>query len=232
MSATRCARCSPAAATPQRVAVPAGQLLPVPRGMPLIEAAGLPEVMSTVWSNVFMLAALRPHETLLVHGGTSGIGTTAIQLAKSIGATVIATCGTDEKCARARELGADVAVNYREQDFVAEVAAATGARGADVILDNMGAKYLARNVEALAPNGRLVVIGLQGGTKAELNLNQLLQKRAAVLATSLRAAPGRGEGLDRRLGPRARLAAHREGRRARSSSTAPCRSPRSPTPTA
>ena len=128
-------------------------------------------------------------ETLLVHGGTSGIGTTAIQLAKHVGARVITTCGTEAKCARARELGADVAINYREQDFVEEVAAATDGHGADVILDNMGAKYLARNVEALAVNGRLVVIGLQGGTKAELNLNTLLQKRAAVLATSLRLRP-------------------------------------------
>jgi len=173
----------------ERVAVPAGALLPVPSGVTLVDAAGLPEVMATVWSNVFMLAALRPGETLLVHGGTSGIGTTAIQLAKHAGARVIATCGSAEKCARARELGADVAVNYREQDFVDEVAAATEGRGADVILDNMGAKYLARNLAALAVNGRLVVIGLQGGTKAELDLNALLQKRAAVLATSLRARP-------------------------------------------
>ena len=173
----------------EQVAVPVGQLLPVPRGVTLVEAAGLPEVMCTVWSNVFMLASLRTGETLFVHGGASGIGTAAIQLAKHAGAHVVATCGTDEKCRRARELGADVAVNYREQDFVVEVLAATGNRGADVILDNMGAKYLARNVAALAPNGRLVVIGLQGGTKAELDLNALLQKRAAVLATSLRARP-------------------------------------------
>jgi NADPH:quinone reductase-like Zn-dependent oxidoreductase len=113
----------------------------------------------------------------------------AIQLAKAFGARVVVTCGTDEKCARAIELGADVAVNYREQDFVVEVLAATDGLGADVILDNMGAKYLARNIAALAPNGRLVVIGLQGGTKAELDLNALLQKRAAVLATSLRGRP-------------------------------------------
>jgi len=177
----------------EKVAVPVGWLLPVPEGVSLVEAAGLPEVAATVWSNVFMLASLREGETLLVHGGTSGIGTTAIQLAKAAGARVITTCGTDEKCAKARELGADVAVNYREQDFVEEVRAATdgpsGKNGADVILDNMGAKYLARNVDALAPNGRLVVIGLQGGRKAELDLNVLLQKRAAVLATSLRLRP-------------------------------------------
>ena len=173
----------------EQVAVPIGQLLPVPAALSLVDAAGLPEVAATVWSNVFMLASLREGETLLVHGGTSGIGTTAIQLAKHAGARVITTCGTEAKCARARELGADVAVNYREQDFLDEVLAATANRGADVILDNMGAKYLERNVKALAPNGRLVVIGLQGGTKAELNLNTLLQKRAAVLATSLRLRP-------------------------------------------
>src|SRR6478752_2165324 len=173
----------------EQVTAPAGALLPIPAGVSLIDAAALPEVAATVWSNVFMLASLRPGETLLVHGGTSGIGTTAIQLAKHVGARVITTCGTEAKCARARELGADVAINYREQDFVEEVAAATDGHGADVILDNMGAKYLARNVEALAVNGRLVVIGLQGGVKAEINLNALLQKRAAVLATSLRLRP-------------------------------------------
>jgi putative PIG3 family NAD(P)H quinone oxidoreductase len=173
----------------EKVAVPVGQVMPVPAGMSIVEAAGLVEVACTVWSNVFMLAGLRQGETLLVHGGTSGIGTLAIQLAKRAGARVVVTCGTEEKCARAVELGADVAVNYREQDFVEEVLAVTGAHGADVVLDNMGAKYLERNVRVLAPNGRLVVIGLQGGTKAELNLNVLLQKRAAVLATSLRARP-------------------------------------------
>ena len=173
----------------ERVAVPAGQLLPVPQGLTLVEAAGIAETACTVWSNVFMLANLHQHETLLVHGGTSGIGTMAIQLAKPLGARVVVTCGTEEKCARARELGADVAVNYREQDFVEEVRLVTGGVGADVILDNMGAKYLGRNVEALAPNGRLVVIGLQGGTKGELDLNALLQKRGALLATSLRSRP-------------------------------------------
>jgi len=157
--------------------------------MSLVDAAGLAETACTVWSNVFMLGALHQHETLLVHGGTSGIGTMAIQLAKNLGATVVVTCGTEEKCERARELGAHLAINYREQDFVEEVRAATGGVGADVVLDNMGAKYLARNVDVLAANGRLVVIGLQGGTKAEIDLNQLLQKRGAVLATSLRSRP-------------------------------------------
>jgi putative PIG3 family NAD(P)H quinone oxidoreductase len=173
----------------EKVAVPAGQLLPVPPGVTVQDAAALPEVVSTVWSNVFMLAGLRPDETLLVHGGTSGIGTMAIQLARNLGARVIVTAGTDEKLQRSRELGADVAINYREEDFVEAVRAATDGHGADVILDNMGAKYLARNIAALALNGRLVVIGMQGGTKAELDLGALMGKRAAVLATSLRARP-------------------------------------------
>jgi len=173
----------------EKVAVPEGQLLPVPRGVTVQDAAALPEVVSTVWSNVFMLAGLRPDETLLVHGGTSGIGTMAVQLARNLGARVIVTAGSEEKLQRSRELGADVAINYREEDFVDAVRAATDAHGADVVLDNMGAKYLARNISALAVNGRLVVIGMQGGTKAELDLGALMSKRAAVLATSLRARP-------------------------------------------
>jgi putative PIG3 family NAD(P)H quinone oxidoreductase len=173
----------------EQVAVPAGQLLPVPHGVSLVDAAALPEVACTVWSNVFMLAGLRPGETLLVHGGSSGIGTMAIQLARRIGAHVAVTAGSAAKLEACARLGAEVLVNYREQDFVAEVRAATDGAGADVVLDNMGALYLARNVEVLATNGRLVVIGLQGGAKAELNLGQLLAKRAAVLATSLRSRP-------------------------------------------
>ncbi|GAB3076316.1 MULTISPECIES: NAD(P)H-quinone oxidoreductase [unclassified Phycicoccus] len=171
------------------VCVPSGQLLPVPAGVSLEDAAALPEVVNTVWSNVFMTANLLPGQTLLVHGGSSGIGTMAIQLAREVGARVIVTAGSAAKLEACRELGAEVLVNYREQDFVEEVRAATGGAGADVILDNMGAKYLARNVEALATNGRLVVIGLQGGTKAELDLGLMLRKRAAVIATSLRARP-------------------------------------------
>lgn len=173
----------------QKVAVPAGQLLPVPAGVDLVTAAALPEVVATVWSNVFMVAGLRPGETLLVHGGSSGIGTMAIQLAKAVGATVAVTAGGPEKLARCAELGADVLIDYREQDFVAELRTATDGAGADVILDIMGAKYLARNLDALAVNGRLAVIGLQGGAKAELNLGALLAKRAAITATSLRARP-------------------------------------------
>ncbi|MEU5594222.1 NAD(P)H-quinone oxidoreductase [Streptomyces sp. NPDC020298] len=173
----------------EKVAVPAGQLLPVPEGVGLKQAAGLPEVVCTVWSNVFMVAHLRPGETLLVHGGSSGIGTMAIQLAKAVGAKVAVTAGTKEKLDFCAGLGADILINYREQDFVAEVKEATGGAGADVILDNMGAKYLDRNVKALAVNGRIAVIGLQGGVKGELNLGALLSKRAAISATSLRARP-------------------------------------------
>jgi putative PIG3 family NAD(P)H quinone oxidoreductase len=173
----------------EKVAVPAGQLLPVPKGIDVRQAAALPEVVCTVWSNVFMVAHLRPGETLLVHGGSSGIGTMAIQLAKAVGAKIAVTAGTPEKLERCAELGADILINYREQDFVAEVKKATDGAGADVILDNMGAKYLDRNVRALAVNGRLAIIGMQGGVKGELNIGALLSKRAAISATSLRARP-------------------------------------------
>ena len=173
----------------ERVAVPAGQLMPVPAGIDLVSAAALPEVACTVWSNVFMLAGLQPGEVLLVHGGASGIGTMAVQLAAALGARVAVTAGTADKLARCAELGAEILVNYRDQDFVAEVRAATDGHGADVILDNMGASYLGRNVDLLATNGRLSVIGLQGGTRGELDLGVLLRKRAAVLATSLRGRP-------------------------------------------
>lgn len=171
------------------VRVPAGQVLPVPDGVSLVDAAALPEVVCTVWSNVFLTANLQPGQTLLVHGGSSGIGTMAIQLAREVGARVAVTAGSAEKLQACRLLGAEVLVNYREEDFVERVRAATGGRGADVVLDNMGAKYLSRNVAALAPNGRLVIIGMQGGTKAELDIAALLTKRAAVIATTLRARP-------------------------------------------
>ncbi|WP_399927379.1 NAD(P)H-quinone oxidoreductase [Streptomyces kanamyceticus] len=173
----------------EQVAVPAGQLFPVPEGVDLVTAAALPEVTSTVWSNVFMISHLRPGETLLAHGGSSGIGTMAIQLAKAVGAKVAVTAGSKEKLAFCRELGADILINYREQDFVEEIERATDGAGADVILDNMGAKYLERNVRALAVNGRLSIIGMQGGVKGELNIATLLNKRAAVTATSLRGRP-------------------------------------------
>jgi putative PIG3 family NAD(P)H quinone oxidoreductase len=163
--------------------------MPVPDGVDLATAAALPEVACTVWSNVFMLAYLRPQETLLVHGGAGGIGTFAIQLAHALGCTVATTAGSAEKLDVCRSLGADVVINYREDDFVERVRAATDGRGADVILDNMGAKYLPRNVAALAPEGRLVVIGMQGGVTGELDLGALMRKRGAVLATTLRSRP-------------------------------------------
>jgi len=172
-----------------KVSVPAGQLMPIPAGVDLVTAAALPEVACTVWSNVFMVAGLKPDETLLVHGGAGGIGSFAIQLADQFGARVITTCGTAAKREACEGWGADVTINYREQDFVEEVKAATDGRGADVILDNMGAKYLARNLKALATEGRLVIIGMQGGTKAELDISALLRKRGAIIATTLRARP-------------------------------------------
>ncbi|GAA3812720.1 NAD(P)H-quinone oxidoreductase [Streptomyces phyllanthi] len=173
----------------EKVAVPAGQVLPVPAGLDVRQAAALPEATATVWSNVFMIAHLRPGETLLVHGGSSGIGTMAIQLAKAVGAKVAVTAGTGQKLDHCAELGADILINYREQDFVEEIKRATDGAGADVILDIMGAKYLERNVKALAVNGRLAIIGLQGGVKGELNIGLLLGKRAAISATTLRARP-------------------------------------------
>ena len=171
----------------ERVAVPAGQLMRVPQGLSLRDAAALPETACTVWSMVFDVGRLRPGETLLVHGGTSGIGTLAIQLAHHYGARVITTAGSPTKLDAARRLGADVAIDYREQDF-AEVIAET-AGGVDVILDNIGAAYLPRNVASLRIGGRLVVIGLQGGRLGELDLGALLAKRASVSAASLRARP-------------------------------------------
>jgi len=169
------------------VAVPAGQVAIAPGGVSLVDAAGVMEVAATVWSNVFMMGKLQHGETLLVHGGGSGIGTMAIQLGKAFGARVVVTVGSEAKAEACRALGADVVINYREQDF-AEVMKAEGIT-ADVILDIIGAKYLAANVSVLATAGRLVIIGMQGGVKAELNLGALLTKRAAVMATSLRARP-------------------------------------------
>jgi len=171
------------------VAVPVGQLMPVPRGLDLVTAAALPEVACTVWSNVVMLAGLRGGEVFLVHGGGGGIGTFAIQAAAALGARVAVTAGSVEKLARCRELGAEILVDYSRQDFVERVRSATEGHGADVILDVMGASYLPRNVELLATGGRLVVIGLQGGAKGELDLGALLVKRASVAATSLRPRP-------------------------------------------
>ena len=173
----------------EQVAVPAGQLLPVPEKVDITTAAAFPEAVCTVYSNLFQVAGLSSGETLLVHGGSSGIGTTAIQLGKAFGARVACTAGSPRKLARCRELGADVAINYREEDFVAALRDATGGAGADVILDIMGASYLDRNLAALATNGRLVIIGRQGGSLAEINLGVLQGKRASVHATTLRARP-------------------------------------------
>ena len=173
----------------EKVLVPAGQLMPVPDGIDLVTAAALPEVACTVWSNVYMVAGLRPGETFLVHGGAGGIGSFAIQLAVATGARVATTAGSPEKLEVCRSLGAEIAIDYRQQDFVEELRAATDGHGADVVLDNMGAKYLGRNLDALATEGRLVVIGMQGGTRGELDLAKLMAKRAAVIATTLRARP-------------------------------------------
>jgi putative PIG3 family NAD(P)H quinone oxidoreductase len=173
----------------EKVAVPAGQLLPVPAGVSLVDAAALPEVTCTVWSNIFMTANIQPGEVLLVHGGGSGIGTMAVQLGREVGARVAVTAGSPEKLEICRELGASILVNYRTEDFEGVVREATEGHGADVILDTIGAKYLAANVGLLAVNGRLVVIGLQGGRSGEINLGAMLAKRCALVATTLRARP-------------------------------------------
>lgn len=173
----------------ERVAVPAGQVLPVPAGLDLVTAAALPEVACTVWSNVVRLGSLRAGETLLVHGGGSGIGTFAVQLGRALGARVAVTVGSAHRGERCRALGAEIVIRYRDEDFVPRLRAETDRHGADVILDIMGGSYLARNVELLAADGRLLVIGLQGGRTAELDLGALLMKRASVYATSLRARP-------------------------------------------
>ncbi|ORW31658.1 NAD(P)H-quinone oxidoreductase [Mycobacterium paraense] len=171
------------------VAVPAGQVLPVPDGVDLVDAAGLPEVACTVWSNLVMTAHLGKGQVLLVHGGGSGIGSHAIQVATALGARVAVTAGSAEKLEFCRELGAEITINYRDEDFVARV---RDSGGADVILDIMGAAYLDRNIDALATDGQLVIIGMQGGLKGELNIGKLLAKRARVIGTTLRARPVTG----------------------------------------
>ncbi|MCU4295520.1 NAD(P)H-quinone oxidoreductase [Brevibacterium permense] len=175
------------------VPVPAGQLLPVPDGFDLTEAAALPEVLSTVWSNIVGRAQVQAGEWLLVHGGGSGIGTAAIQIARHLGVKIVVTVGSEKKAEFCRELGADAVINYREEDFVERVHEICthddGSTGADVILDIIGAKYLERNIKALGTDGRLVIIGMQGGTKTEINLGWLMQPRKSVSATTLRARP-------------------------------------------
>lgn len=174
------------------VSVPAAQVMPIPGGVGLGDAAALPEAACTVWSNLAMAAGLRAGEFVLLHGGASGIGTHAIQVAKALGAKVAVTAGSAVKLKLCEELGADVLIPYREADFVERVQAATGGTGADLILDLMGASYLDRNLAALAFDGRLVIIGMQGGIKAELNIAALIGKRLTVLGTALRGRPVEG----------------------------------------
>lgn len=173
------------------VAVPAGQVMPLPDGVPIHHAAGLPEVACTVWSNLIMTANLSPDQLLLIHGGASGIGTHGIQVARALDARVAVTAGAREKLDLCAELGAEITICYRDEDFVERV---RNEGGADVILDIMGAAYLDRNVDALATDGRLVIIGMQGGVKGDLNIGKLLGKRAGVIATALRSRPVSGPG--------------------------------------
>jgi len=168
---------------------PAGQCLPVPAGLDDVQAAALPETFFTVWSNVFDRGRLRAGETLLVQGGTSGIGVTAIQLGKAFGATVIATAGSDEKCAACRQLGADHTINYRTQDFAAVARDLTGGQGVDLILDMVAGDYVAREVECLAEDGRLVIIAVQGGVKAGFNAGLVLRRRLTITGSTLRPRP-------------------------------------------
>ena len=163
--------------------------LPVPKGLSMIEAAALPETFFTVWTNVFDLAGLKSGETFLVHGGTSGIGTTAIQLAKAFGATVFATAGSAEKCAVCRELGADYAIDYKTEDFVAVIKEATGGKGINVILDMVGGSYIARNYEAASPLGRIVQIAFMEGSKVQIDYMRLMLKRLSHMGSTLRSRP-------------------------------------------
>ncbi|MFT3820946.1 MAG: NAD(P)H-quinone oxidoreductase [Rubrivivax sp.] len=188
------------------VAAPATQVMPIPAGIDALAAAALPEVAATVWSNIVDIGRLAAGESLLVHGGAGGVGSIAIQVAAAMGANVCATAGGAAKLARCRELGAARAIDYRSEDFVAAVRDETGGRGADLILDNMGAAYLDRNIDALAPDGRIVMIGLQGGREATLSLARLMGKRATLHATSLRDRPAAAkariiEGVVRDLWP-------------------------------
>jgi len=173
----------------QYCVAPVGQCLPVPRGLTDIEAASLPETFFTVWSNVFDRARLQPGEILLVHGGSSGIGVTAIQLAKAMGSRVVATAGSDDKCAACVALGADLAINYRTRDFVQEVKAYTGGRGVNVVLDMVAGDYVARELDCMAEDGRLVIIAVQGGVKSEFNAGMVLRRRLTVTGSTLRPRP-------------------------------------------
>jgi len=168
------------------VTAPAGHCLPVPAALSMIEAAALPEGAFTVWGNVFDRGRLQPGETLLVHGGTSGIGSLAIQMVKACGATVLVTVGSDEKAAAARALGADLAINYRTEDFVERVMAATEGQGADVILDMVGGGYIQRNIDCAALEARIVFIAFQGGAKAEVDFRKVMMRRLTLTGTTLR----------------------------------------------
>jgi putative PIG3 family NAD(P)H quinone oxidoreductase len=168
---------------------PAAQCLPIPEGLSLAEAAALPETFFTVWSNVFDRGGLAAGESFLVHGGSSGIGTTAIQLARAFGARVFATAGSAEKCAACEDLGAERAINYREEDFVAAVKAATDGAGVNLILDMVGGDYIQRNISALAADGRLVSIAFLGGSKMEVNLMPMMLKRLTLTGSTLRPRP-------------------------------------------
>ena len=170
----------------ERCVAPAGQCLPVPLGLNMVQAASLPETFFTVWQNVFSIARLQPGETLLVQGGSSGIGVTAIQLAKALGSQVIVTAGSDEKCAACAALGADHAINYRTHDFVAETRRLTGGRGADVVLDMVAGDYVGREIECLADDGRLAIIATQGGHAAQLDAGLVLRKRLTISGSTLR----------------------------------------------
>lgn len=182
----------------QLAVAPVGQCLPVPKGLSDIEAAGLPETYFTVWSNVFDRGRLQTGETLLVQGGTSGIGVTAIQLGKAFGAMVIATAGSDEKCKACLDIGADAAINYKERDFADEVKRITQGRGADVVLDMVAGDYVAREVKCLADDGRIVIIAVQGGVKSEFNAGDVLRRRLTITGSTLR----RGRWPSRRRSPR------------------------------
>jgi len=168
---------------------PSPQCLPIPRGLDYVAAAAMPETFFTVWTNVFERGRLRPNEALLVHGGSSGIGTTAIQLARAFGSRVFATAGSAEKCAACERLGAERAIDYRAEDFVAIVRQLTGDRGVDVVLDMVGGEYFARNIDALATDGRLVEIATLQGVKAELNIQTIMQRRLTITGSTLRARP-------------------------------------------
>jgi NADPH:quinone reductase len=170
----------------ERCVAPAGQCLPVPTGLNMIEAASLPETFFTVWQNVFSIARLQPGETLLVQGGSSGIGVTAIQLAKALGSQVIVTAGSDQKCAACVALGADHAINYRSQDFVAETKRLTGGKGADVVLDMVGGDYIGRELQCMADDARLALIAVQGGTASAIDAGLVLRKRLAITGSTLR----------------------------------------------